>query len=297
MSGPRAALYFACSLVVLAMMGKPATAAPAGQEVMRPDARRHYEAGLTAYAAKDFASARLELDAAYALDPRPEILFAWAQAARLQGDCAAARGLFERFNATGPPEAQVQAAELAMAKCQEAAGPTAPGVSTAGAAAGGPGARDPLVEPTAARAPAPPASQAPLAAPAIPLLPAAAAAAGKAPVAAPSVAVLPAPAAAVRWYVDLWAPLCVASGVLVGLGGVALVNGASADLRGTRAATYTDYATTYAGAERKQRLGVAAMIVGAVGVVAGTGRYLHLAIESDGPRGAPAARLALGGRF
>ena len=60
------------------------------------------------------------LRAAYALEPRREILFAEAQATRLGGDCRAAVPLYERFLATDPPPRQVEAARIALGRCRDA---------------------------------------------------------------------------------------------------------------------------------------------------------------------------------
>jgi hypothetical protein len=241
---------------------------------MRREVRLHYEAGLAAYAAKDYVAARRELEAAYVLEARPEILFALAQAARQQGDCAAAREHFERFVATGPPETQVQAARLAMSRCQEA-----PRVDTTDATVAPKGASEGAADATVAAKDV----VGPRVAAALP-----------AAVLRPHSKAASAPRA--RWYADRWAPAFVASGLLLGGVGASLTDAASDDVRGARAATYAEYAGSYAAAERKQRLGVAALIVGAVGVVAGLGRYLHLAIEPDGPSG-NVTHVTLGGRF
>jgi len=73
------------------------------------------------YAAHDFRAAARELEAAYALEPRREILFAQAQATRLAGDCAAALPLYQRFLASTPPQQQIEATRIAMTRCQEPA--------------------------------------------------------------------------------------------------------------------------------------------------------------------------------
>jgi hypothetical protein len=45
---------------------------------------------------------------------------------------------------------------------------------------------------------------------------------------------------------------------------------------------YHNYETARAGADRRQRWGLAATVVSTAFVVAGLGRYLHLAIEDRG---------------
>ena len=126
----------------------PAVRAQGPIDGLAPEARDRYQAGLTAYEARDFQAAARDFAAAYALDPRREILFAEAQATRLSGDCPAATRLFERFLATAPPAQQVEATRLALARCQ-AAPPESPPI----AARPAPPAAGPMVAPPAPRPP------------------------------------------------------------------------------------------------------------------------------------------------
>jgi hypothetical protein len=57
---------------------------------MLPEAKARYDEAMKLYAAHQYRAAIVQLEAAYAIDPRREILFAQAQATRLAGDCAAA---------------------------------------------------------------------------------------------------------------------------------------------------------------------------------------------------------------
>ena len=88
---------------------------------MRPEAKVRYDEAMALYAAHQYRAAILAFEAAYALDPRREILFGQAQATRLAGDCAAALPLYERFLATNPPPQQVAATRIAVARCAAAA--------------------------------------------------------------------------------------------------------------------------------------------------------------------------------
>jgi hypothetical protein len=90
----------------------------AAEPPMRPEAQARYDEGMAHYAAREYRAAIGALEAAYALDPRPELIFAEAQATRLLGDCAAAVPLYQRFLATGPPSQQVEATRIAVARCQ-----------------------------------------------------------------------------------------------------------------------------------------------------------------------------------
>jgi tetratricopeptide (TPR) repeat protein len=56
-----------------------------------------FTAGLAAYAAKDYDAAIAYLSRSYGLVSRSDVLYAWAQAERLRGNCAAAVPLYERF--------------------------------------------------------------------------------------------------------------------------------------------------------------------------------------------------------
>jgi tetratricopeptide (TPR) repeat protein len=85
------------------------------------EAEAGYVRGLAHYAARDFHRAIAEFEAAFALDPRPELLFAEAQAFRLDGDCPRALELYRRFLATRPPPLQVQATQLGLDRCAESA--------------------------------------------------------------------------------------------------------------------------------------------------------------------------------
>lgn|SRR6185436_54584 len=88
---------------------------------MLPEARARYDEAMGLYAAHEYRAAIAKLEAAYALDPRREILFAQAQATRLAGDCAAALPLYDRFLASNPPPQQVEATRIAVARCEAAA--------------------------------------------------------------------------------------------------------------------------------------------------------------------------------
>lgn len=63
----------------------------------RADADAHFEAAAELYAREDYAGAADEFSIAYALAPRVDTLFAWAQAERLAGDFDAALELYERL--------------------------------------------------------------------------------------------------------------------------------------------------------------------------------------------------------
>lgn len=93
--------------------------APALWDERHERAQALYEEALELYKASAYDEAASRLSESHHLRPIPETLFAWAQAVRLAGRCAEAVQLFERFIALAPPERQVEAARLAMRRCQE----------------------------------------------------------------------------------------------------------------------------------------------------------------------------------
>jgi len=87
---------------------------------MPAEAQARFDEAMALYAAHQYQAAIAAFQAAYALEPRREILFAQAQATRLSGDCAAALPLYQRFLATQPPPQQVEATRIAVARCEAA---------------------------------------------------------------------------------------------------------------------------------------------------------------------------------
>lgn len=82
-------------------------------------AQQELEAGLAAYQRGDYASAIARFRHAYELHESPQYLYAWAQAARSAGDCAAAIDLYRRFIDTGATGDSRVAAEQNEARCRE----------------------------------------------------------------------------------------------------------------------------------------------------------------------------------
>ncbi len=87
---------------------------------MHPAAQALYDRALAAFAARDFPAAIRDTEAGYAIDARREFLFTEAQAKRLAGDCRGAVVLYQRFLTTGPPQVQVDATHIALARCAQA---------------------------------------------------------------------------------------------------------------------------------------------------------------------------------
>ena len=103
-------------LVITLILSTLTVSAPAG--AIDPEAKEHLERGLAGYTAKDYAGAIKDLRLAYALDPRPEILFAWAQAERLYGRCSQASKLYDRFLKSKPSAQQAAAARTGIERCE-----------------------------------------------------------------------------------------------------------------------------------------------------------------------------------
>lgn len=92
-----------------------------------PDAdawREHPEfvRGSEAFEAKRWDEAARAFGAAYAEHPRPELLWAYAQALRLGGRCEEALPLYERFLDGDPTEEEVAEARMNIEACRELVG-------------------------------------------------------------------------------------------------------------------------------------------------------------------------------
>ena len=95
-----------------------ALSALAPADELDPEAKAHFDSGLASYNAKEYAEAIVDLRTAYALDPDPVILFAWAQAERLDGRCSRATKLYKRFLKTRPSAQQTEAARTGVERCK-----------------------------------------------------------------------------------------------------------------------------------------------------------------------------------
>lgn len=80
----------------------------------------HMQRGMERYGEREYEAAIAAFTAAYALEPRPEILFALGQAERLSGDCGSALIYYVRFLETDPEPRQREAAAEQRARCEDA---------------------------------------------------------------------------------------------------------------------------------------------------------------------------------
>lgn len=102
----------------LALVAPPRAVAAPTDVLHHPSALKHFEKAQKRFDEEDYAGAIPELKAAYAIEPNPMLLYAWAQAERLDGDCQRAIELYERFLEKEPAQGQRQLAEANIADCE-----------------------------------------------------------------------------------------------------------------------------------------------------------------------------------
>jgi hypothetical protein len=214
---------------------------------LSPEAKVHFDRGIAHYAAKEYAAAADELAKAYFIDPKREVVFAWAQAKRLAGDCASAIPLYRKYLASDPPAKTAEKAKQHLNGCEAL---VAPGAET---------------DPTApAPAPEPVVAPEPVAAPAEPL-----------PPAPPPVVYRDKP-----FYTD------VLGGVLVGGGLAGIGVGATFWVMSNKRRDEADAAPTLADWERAIDKGKQQRTIGVIGLAAGgallLGGVLRYAIHGGG---------------
>lgn len=86
---------------------------------MSPEARAHYDEGISLYLKKDYSAAIAEFQKAHRIDPRREFLFSWAQAERLRGNCAGAIEIYDRYLEENPPRKYAELTRLHLNRCKE----------------------------------------------------------------------------------------------------------------------------------------------------------------------------------
>lgn len=111
------------ALVSVACVLAPARAAQAPESFLaEPGARVHYDLAGTYTERGDLRSAVAELDAAYAIERHPDLLFIRAQIRRQLGECKAAVNLYRDFIATTPSESATDQAVAGIAACETTLG-------------------------------------------------------------------------------------------------------------------------------------------------------------------------------
>ncbi|MCH9682218.1 MAG: hypothetical protein K0V04_12340 [Deltaproteobacteria bacterium] len=108
----------AAVVAVLLPLGFAPVASAAPEVLSNPKARIHFERAQGHFDEQDYAAAIPELKAAYAVEPNPMLLYAWAQAERLAGSCSRAVELYRRFLATGPGDEQRRLTEANLVDCE-----------------------------------------------------------------------------------------------------------------------------------------------------------------------------------
>jgi tetratricopeptide (TPR) repeat protein len=83
-----------------------------------PAARAAFERGIEHYSSRHYEAAIAQFQQAYRLEPRRKILFAWAQAERLRGNCQAAVELYRRFLAAAPDADEAARARDHLGRCE-----------------------------------------------------------------------------------------------------------------------------------------------------------------------------------
>ncbi|HEX6838336.1 MAG TPA: tetratricopeptide repeat protein, partial [Polyangia bacterium] len=110
----------------LVIVGGVARAEPTARAAT--EARRHLQRGNTLYQQGRYDEAVAELQAGYALDPRPDFLYAIGQAERKRGDCNAAIRYYQQYVNTGQSPQRTVAVLMQIDRCKEelAAAPATP---------------------------------------------------------------------------------------------------------------------------------------------------------------------------
>jgi hypothetical protein len=111
-----------------------------------PEAHAQFDAAMEAWQADDLAVAQRLLESAYALEPKPALLYSLGQIARLRGDCAEARRRLQAFLDSGPSPKAAAEARVNLERCADDPIVTPPA---------------PAVEPAPEPAPPPPADPPP----------------------------------------------------------------------------------------------------------------------------------------
>ena len=108
------------AIVVHALVCAPGPAR-AGERPFLVDrtARAHYELAGKAAGRGDYRTAAAELDAAYAVEPHPELLFVRAEVRRRLGECKTALILYREFIASAPSEAATRQADEGASICEQ----------------------------------------------------------------------------------------------------------------------------------------------------------------------------------
>ena len=103
-------------LLVIALLALPVVAFAGPKE--KEQAQKHISKATEAHQAGKFDVALTELQAAYAIDPQPDLLYAIGQVHVKLGKCDDAVASYEKFLATKPPADAANSAKEAINTCK-----------------------------------------------------------------------------------------------------------------------------------------------------------------------------------
>jgi tetratricopeptide (TPR) repeat protein len=246
------------ALMAAPVRAEQRTAAP-DDAVAAADA--HLKRGVELFAAHQYEAAIAEFEAGNGLDPRPDFLFALAQAERLSGDCASAILYYREFLASQPSERQAEAARANLNRCEHVLS-----TSRASRDAGG---EDKPAEP------APPPTAAPESE-AEPLAP------------------IPPPPDRGPWYTDVLGDALLGGGLVIGAaGGFFWLQSSSSRDDALDATAYDEYESKMDDARSQRAIAIGAFAVGGALVTGAVVRYLTRGDGSE--RATVAVQPASGG--
>jgi hypothetical protein len=224
-------------------------------------AKAHLERGLKHFTEREYEAAIAEFEAGQKLDPRPDLIFALAQAERLSGDCASAVLYYREFLAGEPSEKQAEAARTNLERCEKV-------LSTSRAREQEEAARK------AAPAEAPPPPTTPV----------------EAPPPAPAEIRIRTPG-----YTDVLGDVLLGAGVAAaGAGGYFWLQSTSSRDAALDAGSYDEYTSNLDDAEQQRTIAIGALSAGGVLVTAAVVRYLT---RGDRVERAPVAIVPTAGGF
>lgn len=242
-------LIFAVTALAL---GTADAAPKKGKTSPKQEAAGHVEKAMKAHSEEKFDVALVELQAAYKLDPQPDLLFAIGQVHVKLGDCKAAIESYEKFLAQ-TKDAQAKAVtNQAIDACKKELATATPKPDPV---------PDPVPtpDPTPTPDPQPPVRESPF----------------QERAATPVPQVNERPAERTPWYKDPIGDTLVIGGTLAVVGGIVMYSGARADLDDAEAApTHADYQTLVDDAKSKRTFSVVLLGGGAALVGAGIIRYV-----------------------
>lgn len=112
-------------VVIVGIIGAVMALAPVASA--QPDAGNgtegNLELGLRYYETQQYEKAADAFRQAYVENPKPEVLYALAQALRMAGNCEDAKQAYQAFLRTNPEERKAEAARVNMGRCESAPPP------------------------------------------------------------------------------------------------------------------------------------------------------------------------------